>query len=107
MPDLHEHTTGEKERQEKELTALDARLARAAREEGAPIRRQNAGHALGLAWRLSLELVSCLVAGGALGWFLDWLTGFSPLFLLLFFFLGIGAGIMTVIRTATEMQKEQ
>ncbi|HAK63335.1 MAG TPA: ATP F0F1 synthase subunit I, partial [Alphaproteobacteria bacterium] len=48
-------------------------------------------------------LVSAVVAGGVIGWGLDWLFGTGPWLLLLFFFLGIAAGIRNVIRTAREM----
>ena len=62
---------------------------------------------MGTAFRLSADLVSAVVAGGALGWGLDWLLGTGPWMLLLFFFLGIAAGILNVIRTANQMNAAQ
>lgn len=62
--------------------------------------------ALDAAFRLSVEMVSGLVAGGILGWLLDRLLGTSPWFLLLFFLLGAAAGIRSAIRTAEAIQRE-
>ena len=63
------------------------------------------GRALGLAMRVISDLVSAIIIGTAIGWGLDYLTGFSPLFLLIFFFLGLAAGIINVLRTAMEMNR--
>lgn len=65
------------------------------------------GGSMGTAFRLSADLVSAVVAGAGLGWGLDWLLGTGPWMLLLFFFLGIAAGIMNVIRTANAMNAAQ
>ncbi len=85
-----------------------ARLAAARRanapESGAAGARAGA---MGTALRLSADLVSAVVAGGGLGWGLDWLFGTSPWLLLVFFFLGIAAGILNVIRTANAMNAAQ
>lgn len=64
------------------------------------------GNAMGLAFRLATELVAGLVVGGLIGWFLDNWLGTSPLMLLSFFALGAAAGILNVIRTARQMQKQ-
>lgn len=62
---------------------------------------------MGTAFRLSADLVSAVVAGGGLGWALDWLFGTGPWLLMLFFFLGVAAGILNVIRTANGMNAAQ
>lgn len=62
---------------------------------------------MGTAFRLSADLVSAVVAGAGLGWGLDWLLGTGPWLLLLFFFLGVAAGILNVIRTANAMNAAQ
>lgn len=59
---------------------------------------------MGMAFRISTELVAGLLVGGLIGWQLDWWFGTSPVFLLVFFLLGAAAGIMNVIRTAWKMQ---
>ena len=64
------------------------------------------GNSLGLAFRLSTELVSGLVVGGVMGWSIDKWLGTKPWFLLIFFILGIAAGIINVIKTAKSMNNE-
>ena len=63
---------------------------------------------LGIAGRFATELVAALIVGGGLGWGVDWLFsrfGFHtrPVFLIVFFVLGAGAGIRNVMRAATEL----
>ena len=51
--------------------------------------------------RLSAELIGGVVAGGAIGWYLDkWLGNEKPWLFILFFLLGAAAGMMNVIRAA-------
>ncbi len=61
------------------------------------------GTSIGLAFRLTTELVAGLVVGAAIGWFLDRWLGTTPWFLLIFFLLGMAAGIVNVVRTAQQM----
>jgi ATP synthase protein I len=63
---------------------------------------------MGIAGRFTTELVAALVVGGGLGWGLDWLCGHfgfhtRPVFLVIFFVLGAGAGITNVVRAANEI----
>jgi ATP synthase protein I len=63
---------------------------------------------LGIAGRFATELVAALIVGGGLGWGVDWLFGrfgfhTRPVFLIVFFVLGAGAGIRNVMRAATEL----
>jgi ATP synthase protein I len=63
---------------------------------------------LGIAGRFATELVAAVVVGGGLGWGLDWLCGHfgfhtRPVFLIVFFVLGAGAGIRNVMRAANEL----
>ena len=65
----------------------------------------------GIAGRFATELVAALVVGGGLGWGIDWLFGHfgfhtRPVFLVLFFVVGIAAGIRNVMRAATEINAE-
>ncbi|MGC6475768.1 MAG: AtpZ/AtpI family protein [Parvibaculales bacterium] len=59
--------------------------------------------AIGLAYRLSIELVVGIVVGGYLGWWLDGYFGTGPLFLLIMLVLGMAAGVINMLRTSREM----
>ncbi len=69
--------------------------------EDAP--RQNA---FGMAMRLSTDLVAAVLVGGFIGWMLDDWLGTKPVLLLVFFPLGVAAGIVNVFRTANRMNQE-
>jgi ATP synthase protein I len=61
--------------------------------------------AIGFAFRIGVELLAALLVGGGIGWLLDHWLGTTPLFLLIFFFLGAGAGMLNVFRAAKEMNR--
>jgi ATP synthase protein I len=52
----------------------------------------------GIGFRAGVEVVSALVVGVALGWFLDRWLGTWPWLFLLFFVLGSAAGVLNVYR---------
>ena len=54
--------------------------------------------ALGIAFRVATELVVSVMFGVGVGWGLDRWLGTAPWFLLVFFFLGVGAGFLNVYR---------
>ncbi len=87
--------------------SFEERLAAAQRANAPPSGAGARGSAMGTAFRLSTDLVSAVVVGGVIGWGLDWLLGTGPWLLLVFFFLGIAAGILNVIRTAQAMNAAQ
>jgi ATP synthase protein I len=60
------------------------------------------GSALSLAFRVLTEFVAAVIVGGAIGWGIDYLAGTSPLFLIVFVFLGAAAGFWNVYRIGTE-----
>ena len=60
---------------------------------------------LGQAFKLSTELVSAVVVGTIIGFILDKSFGTKPWLILIFFFVGVVAGITNVIRSAKKMQK--
>jgi len=60
--------------------------------------------ALGLAFRVATELVIAVAFGVGAGWALDRWLGTSPWLLLVFIFLGMGAGILNVYRIAMPKQ---
>lgn len=59
--------------------------------------------ALGLAFRVSVELVSAVAVGLAIGWGIDWLFATRPWFMVAFILLGFVAGVMNVYRVASGM----
>lgn len=59
--------------------------------------------ALGLAFRVSVELVSALVVALAIGWALDQWLDTGPIFMVVFLLLGFAAGLMNVYRVAKGM----
>jgi ATP synthase protein I len=65
----------------------------------------------GIAGRFATELVAALIVGGGLGWGIDWLAGrfgfhTRPVFMIVFFVLGAGAGILNVMRAAREINAQ-
>lgn len=63
----------------------------------------NESHAYGMAMRLVAELVAGLVVGLMIGWFLDKALDTKPWMLIIFVFLGLGAGIFNVMRAAKQI----
>lgn len=62
--------------------------------------------AMGIAFRLTTELVAGIFVGGGIGLLLDKWLGTGPLFLLIFFLLGMAAGIMNVFKTAKQLSAQ-
>ena len=60
---------------------------------------------IGVAFKMSTELVSAVVVGTIIGFILDNWFGTKPWLILIFFFVGVIAGIMNVVRSAKRMQK--
>ena len=60
---------------------------------------------IGAAFKLSTELVSAVAVGTIIGFILDNTFDTKPLLILIFFFVGVIAGITNVIRSAKNMQK--
>ena len=60
---------------------------------------------IGQAFKLSTELVSAVAVGTIIGFILDKWFGTKPWLILIFFFVGVIAGIMNVIRSAKKLQK--
>lgn len=86
------------------LASLNARLNTigAQRKETEESRNQPASNrgAIGQAFRLSAEFVSGVIAGGAVGWVVDTLSGWSPWGLVVFLLLGFCAGMLNLLRAA-------
>ncbi len=76
-----------------------ARAKQAERVAGPVGRSRQSG--LGFAFRIGTELVAGVVVGVAIGLGLDYWLETRPWFMILFFFLGAGAGMLNVYRTVT------
>ena len=67
-------------------------------------KRQNSS-SIGAAFKLSTELVVAVAVGTIIGFILDNTFGTKPWLILIFFFVGVVAGITNVIKSAKNMQK--
>ncbi len=71
-----------------------------------PDEKEKRGLFMGSAFRLGTELVAAVVVGTIIGFILDNWFGTKPWFIITFFFIGVSAGILNVIRVAKKMQKD-
>ena len=60
---------------------------------------------IGTAFKMSTELVSAVAVGTIIGFILDNWFDTKPWLILIFFFVGVIAGILNVIKSANKMQK--
>ena len=60
---------------------------------------------IGTAFKMSTELVSAVAVGTIIGFILDKTFGTKPWLILIFFFVGVIAGIINVFKSAKNMQK--
>ena len=60
---------------------------------------------LGNAFKLGSELVAAVAVGTIIGFILDNTFDTKPWLIIIFFFVGVVAGIINVIRSAKKMQK--
>jgi ATP synthase protein I len=93
--------------EDERLQALEERLARArATGETKPHMGEHYSQA-NLAWRMVIEMVAGLMIGFGIGYGIDRLFGTLPVFLVIFTFLGLAAGIRTMLRSAQEVQRKR
>ena len=59
---------------------------------------------IGNAFKMSTELVSAVAVGTIIGFILDNWFGTKPWLILIFFFVGVIAGILNVFKSAKKMQ---
>lgn len=57
---------------------------------------ENTNQSMGKGMNVGINLMSSVVVGGAMGYGLDYVFGTLPLFMLVFFFLGFGAGLRSI-----------
>ena len=68
-------------------------------------KNEEAPSSIGTAFKFSTELVSAVAVGTIIGFILDNTFGTKPWLILIFFFVGVVAGIINVFRSAKNMQK--
>ena len=66
-------------------------------------KKQNSS-SIGAAFKLSTELVAAVAVGTIIGFILDNTFGTKPWLIIIFFFIGVVAGIINVIKSAKNMQ---
>ena len=71
------------------------------------ISKQSSSSNLGVAFKMSTEMVAAVVVGTIIGFILDNWFGTKPWLILIFFFVGVVAGILNVIRSAKNMQSKE
>lgn len=84
--------------------ALERRSAEKRAEEAAgPSESERAAtaSAISLGLRAASEFAAAIVVGGLIGWRLDVWLGTKPAFLIVFFMLGVAAGVWNVIRATS------
>ena len=82
------------------------KIAKSKIKKQAELDGQKRGSFMGSAFKLGTELVSAVAIGTIIGFILDNWFDTKPWFIIAFFFIGVIAGIMNVIRVAKNMQKE-
>ena len=71
------------------------------------ISKQSSSSNLGVAFKMSTEMVAAVVVGTIIGFILDNWFGTKPWLILIFFFVGVIAGILNVFRSAKKMQSKE
>ena len=64
------------------------------------------GSFMGNAFKLGTELIAAVAVGTIIGFILDSWFDTKPWLIIVFFFLGAAAGMLNVIKTAKQMQKD-
>ena len=62
---------------------------------------------LGIAFKMSTEMVAAVLVGTNIGFILDNWFGTKPWLILIFFFVGVIAGILNVFRSAKSIQDKE
>src|SRR5262249_25892569 len=87
-------------------SALGRRLEEAKGREVPQQDPQARSTAIGIGFRIAIELVVGVAAGGVIGWVRDRQFGTRPWLLLVFLLFGIAAGMLNVFRTARRLQAQ-
>ena len=68
--------------------------------------KQSPSSKLGIAFKMSTEMVATVIVGTIIGFILDNWFGTKPWLILIFFFVGVAAGILNVFRSAKNIQNK-
>jgi len=92
----------------KNLKEISTRLEIAKKKINKNEKNNNGSNAasFGKALKISTELVAAVAVGTILGFILDNWFGTKPLLTIIFFIMGVTAGILNVIKSAKKMQKK-
>jgi len=88
---------------------FDARLQRARAQRGeTPATRRGPGSKppMGIGFRIGVDVAAALAVGMGIGYALDYWLGTRPWLMVVFFFLGAGAGVLNVYRAVRGMGYE-
>jgi ATP synthase protein I len=104
-PEDHQQASDRKSKSDR-LQALESEIAQRQKKRQ-PV-QENRGNAsmLGLAWRLTIEMLAGIGVGGYLGWWIDGVFGTKPIFMLVLLILGMAAGLLNSVRTVAEMRRK-
>ena len=83
------------------------KIAKSKIKKQAQLDSEKRGSFMGSAFKLGTELVAAVAVGTIIGFILDSWFDTKPWLIIVFFFLGAAAGLLNVIRTANQMQKEE
>ncbi len=67
----------------------------------APPKSDGMGSAMSMGLRAGSEFVSAIIVGAGIGWVIDRALGTNPAFLIVFFMIGVTAGVWNVIRVTS------
>ena len=82
------------------------KIAKLKREKQIISEGEKRGSFMGNAFKLGTEFVAAVGVGTIIGFILDNWFGTKPILIIIFFFIGFAAGILNVVRTAKNMQKD-
>lgn len=91
---------------QQQMKQLEDRIAAAKKAQEPEPRADEHYSQAQLAWRMVIELVSGLGIGFGIGYGLDILFGTTPFLMVLFIFLGLAAGVKTMMRSAQEVHQK-
>lgn len=99
----NEINISDKNTSETDLERFEERLSAAKAKHAPDVDDVSDGTILGMAWRLSTEIIVAVLVGMGLGYGLDKLLGTKPWIMLVGVAFGFAAGIMNVMRSAAKM----